>query len=368
MNPSLYLQLIQQYFPGLVTSIVERYNGENVERPYLYRRFLRPEFSIDGKWTSLNINNSLVAADIVAMDSDIALKKRPSMGQVNGDIPKMGMKLAINEKELTDLHSLVARLAFNNDGNQAQIVQRLFRDVDHVIAGGYERIEMMFLQGLSTGAALVSDSETAGTGVRVDYGYSAYARNAFTSTTPWATVASAKPLSDMQRLIDYATDQGDVITRVFMDRATFNNIAASAEGRGLYAQATGFAGQSQQIPTLEQLNRAIQDKYGFVIEIVERSIRQQRNGVNVPIRPWAAGRVVAVTSDQIGTLAYARLAEQDHPAEYAEYQLADQFMLISKYRQIEPSLAEMTKMQARVVPVINNVQSIYTLDSTITSA
>lgn len=366
MNPSLFLALIQQYFPSLTTAIVQKYNAENRPLPYYYRQFTRPEFSVDGKWQSVTQNNSLVAADIVAMDSAIPLKKRPTLSQATGDIPKMGMKLSLNEKELTDLQTLVARLNFNGSASESQIVAKLFRDVDAVIGGGYERIEAMFLEGLSTGVTVVPDSENVGIGVRIDYGYQS--ANAFTSSIPWATAGTAVPFTDLQSMLDAAANNGDVITRILLDRATMNRIAATNEGKQLWAGANGFAGANIPKPTIENLNAAVEKEYGFTFQIIERSVRFEKNGQAVSRKPWKAGAVVGITTDQIGTLAHARLAEQDHPDRACEYMTADQFMLISKYRVSEPSLAEMTKMQARVVPVINNPNSIYTLDSTITAS
>lgn len=365
MNPSLYLALLQQYFPSLVTAIVEKYNAENRPLPYYYRQFCRPEFSVDGKWQSVTVNNSLVAADIVALDSEIALKKRAAIGQSTGDIPKMGMKLALNEQELTNLDTLVARAALNGGANNAQIVAKLFQDVDRVIGGGYERIEAMFLEGLSTGVTVVPDSENVGLGVRVDFGY--LAANAFTSTLPWSNVAST-PFTDMQPMLDRASLNGDVVTKVLLDRQTLNRIAATNEGKQLWAASNGFYGANVPRPTVDSLNTATQAEYGFQFQIVERSVRFEKNGIQTARKPWKAGAVVAVTTDDLATLAYARLAEQDHPSQSAQYQLADNFMLISKFHETEPSLVEVTKMQARVVPVINNPNSIYTLDSTVTAS
>jgi len=364
MNPSLFIALLQQYFPSLTTAIVEKYNGESRPRPYFYRQFSRPEFSVDGKWQSVTENNSLVAADIVAMDSEIPLKKRSALAQATGDIPKMGMKLALNEKELTDLQTLIARASLNGGATQSQIVAKLFRDVDRVIGGGYERIEQMFLEGLSTGVTVVPDSENVGLGVRVDFGY--LAANSFTSSTPWSNPAST-PFTDMQPMLDRAALQGDVITKILLDRATMNRIAATNEGKQLWAAANGFNGANIPRPTIDNLNAAVQAEYGFTFQIIERSVTFEKNGAQTARKPWKAGQVVAVTTDDLCTLAYARLAEQDHPDAACEYQLADLFMLISKYRVSEPSLREMTKMQARVVPVVNNPNSIYTLDSNITA-
>jgi len=366
MNPSLFLALLQQYFPQLTTAFVKKYNGENFPRPYYYRQFCTPKFSVDGKWQTLTQNNTLVMADIVAMDSEIALKRRPTLAQATGDIPKMGMRKTLNEKELTDLQTLVARAALNgDDATRAQIVAELFRDVDSCIGGGYERIESMFLEGLSTGVAVVPDSENVGLGVRVDYGY--LAANTFYASTVWSNVAST-PFTDMQQVLDRASANGDVITKILVDRVTMNRIAATNEGKQLWAAANGFYGANVPRPTIESLNTAVQSEYGFTFQIIDRSVISEKNGTQAAHKPWKEGMVVAVTTDQLATLAYARLAEQDHPSKMAEYQTADLFMLISKFNVTEPTLAEVTKMQARVVPIINNPNAIYTLNSVALSA
>jgi len=47
------------------------------------------------------------------------------------------------------------------------------------------------------------------------------------------------------------------------------------------------------------------------------------------------------------------------------YQMADDFILASRYSTNDP-LQEITASQAMVVPIINNVDRIYTLDTTVT--
>ena len=365
MNPSLFLALVQQYFPSLVLKIVEKYNGQNTPLPYYYRQYLRKVFSVDGKWSTISVNNSLVAADLIAMDSEIPLKTRPTMGIYTGDIPKLGMELALNEKELTDLQTLVARLGFNGSASTAQIVAKLFRDTDRVIGGVYERLEMMFLQGLSSGVTVVDDSETVGTGIRLTFNYPT--ANQFTSSTTWANAGTATPFTDMQKVIDAAVNNGDVITAVLMDRTTLNRIAATNEGKQLYASASGFFGANIPVPTLDQLNTAVRAKYGFEIRIIERSVRLEKNGAKVAINPWKFGSVVFITSDQLGSLTHARLAEMDHPSAGVSHQTADEFMLVSKFVLNRPSLKEVTNVQARVIPVIDAVDQIYILDSTVTT-
>lgn len=364
MNPTLFLAWVQQYFPGLVLNVTQRFNDQNAAMPYMYSRFLRKDFSVDGKWETLTVNNSLVAADIIAMDSSIPLKKRPSLGRASGDIPKVAMELDKREKQLTDLHTLIARLSGTGASGESQIVAKILNDVPMVIGGQYERLEAMFLEGLSSGFIEIDDSETVGTGIRVNYGYPA--ANQFQSVTTWSNVA-ATPFTDIQRVLDYASYEGNKVVRVMMDRTTFNNMAKTTEAKSVYAAYAGFNGSSLVVPTLSQMNQATQDRYGFVFEIVDRTVRIQRNGVNTQQRPWKAGSVVFLTSEQLGSYVYARLAEQDSPVGGVNYQLADDFILVSKYSLNRPALMEVTNSQSRVLPVIDNPYGIFLIDTTVTT-
>src|SRR5687768_11864168 len=146
MEQSLFIEWINKYFPGLVLRTVENLNGTTNPLTYLHRRMLREEFSVDGKWESLSADFSLVAADVIAMDSSIPLKMRDAVGRASGRIPKMGMELALRETQLTELLELSRR-----QGQEAQFVAKLFADTPRVIGGIYERNEAIFLEGLSTG-------------------------------------------------------------------------------------------------------------------------------------------------------------------------------------------------------------------------
>lgn len=355
MEESLFVEWVAKYFPGLVVRVTETINDSKNPLTYLHKRMLRSDFSVSGKWESISASNSLVAADVVAMDSSLPLKKRASLSRANGDIPKMGMELKLNEKQLTDLDTLIAQ-----GGTNAQVIAKLFADVPKAIGGIYERNEAMFLQGLSTGVTLVEDDENVGTGIRLDYGY--LAGNKFGVTTVWSDVAS-KPFDDIQRVLDKASADGNTITTIKLDRTAFNNLVKTTQAKELYAFNIGFVGANVQIPSLTQINNFTQDRYGFSFEIIDRSVRYEKNGVQTTVKPWADGAVVFLTQDQVGTLTYARLAEQNHPVAGVNYQVVDGFILVSKYRKNTPSLGEFTSSQARVVPVIGNVDQIYLLDS-----
>ncbi|MBO9660064.1 MAG: major capsid protein, partial [Chitinophagaceae bacterium] len=314
-----------------------------------------------GKWEGINATNTLVMADVVSMDSTLPLKKRDAVSRASGDIPKMGMKMYLNEKQLTDLDTIVAQGATltGPNANERQIVITLFNDTPKCTGGVYERLERMFLEGLSTGVTLVEDDENTGVGIRLDYGY--LNANKFGVSTLWSNTASL-PFDDIQRVLDKAREDGNVITTVKIDRVTMNNIAKTTQAKEYYAFQVGFVGNNIQVPTLEQLNTMTSARFGFTFEIIERSVRYEKNGVQTSFKPWQEGMVVFLPSDNVGQLVWARLAEQNHPVQGVSYQTADDFILLSKFRKNDP-VAEFTTSQARAVPVIAGVDSIYTLDS-----
>ncbi len=356
MEQSLFLQWVQKYFPGITLSVIETLNGTKLLPTYLHRSMLRKDFSVTGKWESLSAAYSLVMADVVAMDSSLPLKKRDAISKASGDIPKQGMELKLNERQLTDLDTLIAQ-----GGTNQQVLARLFADVPRVIGGIYERNEAIFLEGLSSGLAIIDDTETVGTGVRLDFGYPA--ANKFGVSVVWSSPTTSVPFDDINRVLDKVSQDGNKVIKIMMDRATFANLAKSTQTKQLYAFDQGFVGANIPVPSIAKLNAFTQAAYGYVFEIVDRSVKAERNGVQTASKPWALNAVVFVCNEVVGSLAYATLAEQNHPVQSVEYQTADDFILVSKYRLNKPSLSEVTASQSRVVPVITDVNNIYLMDA-----
>jgi hypothetical protein len=360
MEQSQYIDLIKSYFPSLTSKVLATLNNTTnpaINARYRHREMLTKQFSVDNKWEALTTSNgSAVAADVIAMDSSIPLKMRDSISKYNGDIPKLGQELALRETQLTQL-DILAR----NSNQTTQLIAKIYQDTPRVIKAVYETLEYMFLQALSTGVTAVQDPNNVGTGIRIDYGY--LSANKFgTVGAVWSNTA-ATPLTDLARLQAKATTDGNAPTRFMMDRTTFNRMVATAEAKGAYAAFIGNYGTNQQTPTLSQFNQALQDRYGYTIEIVERSVTFERDGTRTPLIPWGAGQIVGLNTDNVGSLTWGTLAEMNRPVAGVNYQTVEDFILVSNFRLNRPSLMEVTNSQALVVPVIDGVNAIYTLDT-----
>lgn len=359
MEPSLFTAWVAKYFKPLVAKVVEKINGTKAQATYLHKTMLRKEYSPTLKWNSINVDGSTVAADVVAMDSPLPLKKRDAIAKADGDIPKLGMKLALNERTMTDLDILT-----NSPGTQeSTIVQKLFQDTAKCITGVYEVLELMFLQALSSGVTLIADTANVGLGIRVDFKY--LAANKFGVSVLWSSPSSSTPISDFNRVKDKADADGNVITRVLMDQYAFGNMIKSTEFKQRYAFSLDMAIDGSTIiptPNTEKAKAFILSEYGWTVEIINRTVRIERDGVKTNVKPWQEGSVVFLTSDQVGTLTWGTLAEMNHRNKAVDYQVADEFILVSKYHKVDP-LKEFTSSQALALPVINNVDEIYQLDT-----
>lgn len=355
MKESLFVKYTS-WLSAIILGVVTKVNGGKTELSYLHKSMLTEELSIDLKWSTLTINSTIVAADIVAMDSPLPLKKRDAIGTANGEITKLGMKKKLTEKQLSDIDTLVAKKVENK-----VIVEKIFNDAISCTMGIYEKVEYVFLSALSTGIALIEDSENVGTGIRIDYGYKA--ENKFGVAKPWSD-STALPINDIVRVTKAARSKGVNLKFMMMDDATFENFAANPQIRQYFAFSQNFSGDNSNIPILDldQVNMVLQKRYKLTIVIIDRTVITERDGKRTVQTPWSENKVVFLETQKVGRLVYGILAEETRQSKAATYAKAGKYILLKKWSEEEP-FSEHTSSQALAIPVIDAVDSIYLIDS-----
>lgn len=357
MNPSLFIEVIEKYFRLVVGKITEKINGKKTEEQLLHKTMLTEEYSADLTWGATELNTSIVAADVVAMDSSLPLKRRDKISNATGAIPKIGIKFRKGEKDISDINVMRARGADENT-----VVAKIFQDAPKAIKGVDVRKEIMFLQGLSTGETLVPDEENVGTGIRVTYGYKE--ENIFHAKNGAWGEDSATPQDDVQQLFDKAQEDGNTITLVMLSKKYFNLYRHSTQGKLLAANyrnqvVTDVANLS--VPSRETMLEALADEYGATFRIVDSTFRIEKpDGSRVAVKPWEEANVVGLPSENIGRLVYGTLAEETNPVAGVVYEKSGTHILVSKYSKNDP-LQEFTTAQALAIPVIDGADSIYIL-------
>ena len=357
MNTSLFLELVEKYFRLVVGKITEKYNGKKNEETLLHKTMLTEEYSADLTWGATELNHSIVAADVVALDSSLPLKSRGSMTQASGKLPKLGVKFRKGEKDISDINVIQARGI-----DESNVVAKIFDDVPKCVKSMDVRKEIMFEQALSTGMTLVNDDNNTGTGIRVSFGYKG--ENTFYAVTaPWGD-AGYNPVEDLKQLFDKANEDSNTIGVVLMSKQYFDLLRASVYAKKLVADFRGqiYTDVSQlSQPSRTAMQDALADEFGATFRIVDSSFKiENADGSKSTVKPWETANIVGIPSENVGRLVYGTLAEETNPVNGVTYQKSGSHVLLSKFSKTDP-LEEFTAAQALCLPVIDGADSIYIL-------
>lgn len=359
MIRSLFAEYVDKYFARVIGKIVEKFNGKKQESKLLHKTMLTEEYSADLKWGSTEINHSVVAADVVALDSPLPLKKRDRIGNATGDLPKIGVKYRKGEKLISDINVARAR---NTD--EATIVSKIFDDATKCIRSMDVRKEILFRRGLSTGQCLVTEEDNDGTGVRVSYGFKE--DNFFKCLASAWLGKNPTPQDDVQQLFDKAEEDGNVIGHVYLTKKYLDAFRKSKQGKLLAANFDKQVITNEAllpVPGRANFLEALEDEYGATFHMVEGSFKVQNpDGSEKKAEAWREANVVGVPEEIVGRLVYGTLAEETNPVAAVAYQKAGSHVLISKYSKTDP-LEEFTAAQAICLPVIDNADGIYVLQA-----
>lgn len=358
MNSSLFLEYIEKYFRLVIGKITEKFNDKTKEPTFLHKTMLTEEYSADLSWGSTEINHSVVAADIVALDSSLPLKRRDKISNASGKLPKIGLKLRKGEKHISDINVMIARGA-----DEASVAAKIFDDAPKVIKACDVRKEIMFLEALSTGTCLVEGDTNDGTGVRVEYGYKD--ENTFKATKKWGETGE-KPQDDVQKLFDKASEDSNTITDVYISKKYFDLFRHSEQGKLLMANFNNAVITDKTllpVPGRSAFLDALNDEYNATFHIVNSTFQVQKiDGTKKAVKPWKEANIVGTPSAVVGRLVYGTLAEETNPVAGVTYEKSGSHILVSKYSKTDP-LEEFTAAQALCIPVIDGADSIYLLEA-----
>ena len=148
-------------------------------------------------------------------------------------------------------------------------------------------------------------------------------------------------------------------------RSTYNKMRQEQWAKELVANYRGQTFDSNTklpVPTATLFDEAFaDDNNGITFLKIDRTVISEKNGKRTPYKPWNANKLIFLTTQEVGALVWGTLAEVTNPVAGVIYSTVDEYKLISKYSKNDP-LQEFTSGQALVLPVIENVDQIYSLD------
>lgn len=363
----MFIQFIMALFPKLSLYVTTKVNNGK-PMTYLHKTMLEPVYSADQKWEGTSANTVYVAADMVAMDSPLPVKKRDSIATSNGKLPKIGMEKKKGETDINTLNIMNAQyqslVAAENEtaaaSQRQRIIQRFANDAVYCSVGIDEKNEANFLTALSDGVMAVPDDENTGTALRVSFGYDKFPGNHF-----GVEVKGHISREDIERVLAKANADGVTITTLVIALSTYREMKKERWARELVADAKDMSYTEDTklpIPNATQFDDAFATEFGGIEFLkIDRTVYFEKNGKRTPVKPYNADKLVFLSSTQVGSLVWGTLAEVTNPVNGVNYQILDQYKLISEYSTTKP-LIEHTTGEALVIPVIENVDMIYTID------
>lgn len=359
MIRSQFAQYIQRSFKAILLTLTNTINGKEGQEAYLYKSMLTKRFAPNMRWENLSIEGRAVMADVVALDSRLPLKRRASISKATGDIPKLGTKRSLNETQMNDIMMLRAM-----PGDQTMEIERIiFGDTVAVTRGIWERLEYMFLQGLSNdGVYGTSTADNVGQEIKVDLMQPD--DNKYGVTTPWSD-PTARPIDDIIRVMKQARTRGTVLRFIHMDDSTFTALLTNLQVKRQLAAASGYgsvsdSGLADAMP--EQLRNMFRTQYNLTINVVDRSFIFEKDGEDTVVNGWTENKVVFTPSMNVGNLVHTMLPAEMNPNKAVDYGKVDDYILIAIYQVLDDTPLEFTTSQARVLPVIN-MSNIYSLNT-----
>lgn len=359
MEQSLFIDWVKKYFPKLTIQIgKEVLTGEKAPK-YYHQEMLRKKYSLDGTWEAISSEHSNVAADIVSMDSRLDVKRRDSIETASGEITKVGMKLYLTEKQLKRLDTLVA-----SNAEDKEIINELFADTPRVIKGVYERNELSYLTALSTGVLLSDKEEDASIGVRINFNY--YDSHKFGVGVDWSNPATSTPIDDIDAVLAQADADGRVLQYMILKTSQINKLRKSKQVIEQIAVFNDYAVTTDSVlPAVSKkaLFEYFKDEKGLTIEEMKRKVTIEKDGKRTIVDPWTEDAVVFLDDWTTGDLVWSKVAEMNHRKKDVEYQVVDEYILVSKYHHNDP-IREFTTSQGLVTPILSEIGGIYLMNTT----
>ncbi|MEE9408265.1 MAG: major capsid protein [Polaribacter sp.] len=353
MAKSIFKELIGKYFSKIAKYFYDKINGSKEEPKYLHDQMLDEEYSADMTYESISGNFTRITADVVSFDSPAPIKTRGSFKRASGDITKMALKFLLTEKQMNTI-----RILSKDEGRKKELIKKIFNDTEACIVGIKEKIEQAHLLGFSGGVTLIEDDKNVGTGIRIDYNIPK--GNQFGAVTKWSD-DDAKPIDDIKRIKRNAMHSGEYPNTIWMDSYIVDKLLNNAQVKELFAFNLNFVGTNVPMLSEEQLKSVFKTNLKLDLMVVDRTFVHEKDGKRTVSQGWTPNMVVFTTGVKVGALVYSTLAEEEFQQESVEYAKPNSYILIKKDGTTDP-VSEKTAGEALVIPVLQNVESLFYLN------
>lgn len=364
MDKAIYSSL----FADLTKNVQVRFDAVSAQHKRLFDNVLFEQYL---KWDTPSMGlefeeligkyNITIAAPTIGDDS-----KEPIVGTGGFDTLKERMlnhaiTIPMTIQEYRKVLQLLDSKQLPDRVKTQQLVDLMWGNVRTAVDAVLAKIDLLFLRALSNeGKVTLDDSTNPEGGAKGEINFNQPSTNIGTSTTTWIDTnqANVDCMEDIQMMLDKASENV-ALGKILCSPALISYMCRSSK---MKLMVWGSDKQSRLVQ-LGDINAYLSQNGYPTIVPVRRIVNIQQNGKITPYSPWNEANMVFVPDGQLGVVKNAwanNELKQEAGVAYSNYGR----VRVSQWGVGETSNSngvEFTKAQCYALPVITEINSIYTL-------
>ncbi len=308
--------------------------------------------------------NITVAAPTIGINSKDPILGAEGLNTLRERIIKHALTKPMTMQNYRKILQLLDSKSISDKAKTQKLVDLMWGEVKDVVGAIEAKLDYLFLKGLSNkGVVTLDTTNNPEGGVHGSISYNQPASNIATSTLAWTAGnhATVNPFEDIQGVIDAAQDKV-IFEKILIAPAVLAYIRSSAAMKKMIFGSD----KSASILTTAALNEYMRANNLPVFEEIRRQVRiQEEDGTTTVVNPWTTANLVFIPSGKLGVIKCALADNEIRPEAGVAY---------SNYGNIRVSQwgvgetqnsnsVEFTKAEALALPVITEMDGIYTLDT-----
>lgn len=299
-------------------------------------------------------------ASVVARDASAPLRGRAILEKLQGSVPAIKHKLKLTEEDYRQWLAIQGMRGIDGSAKVNQIMDLIWNDAAKAAQGPLKRLDAMVLEGISTGQITINvGNNPDGIALSAPLDLLMPSSNKKTAAVNWATSASAKPIADIQAVVEEAAGQGKSIAKMLMTRTKFIQMAKTQEVIDVLTGYFNFA--KKNIPTFQQVNDYLKANLLPEIEIVDYVTGIESDGKISTYRPFKEDNVSFLPVGKLGVMHNAFAMEQLAPVSQVSYAVNNR-VLVSKWSENDP-FGEYTMGELNAFPGFEAIDSMFILNT-----
>ncbi|MGV6947012.1 hypothetical protein [Sphingobacterium kyonggiense] len=308
------------------------------------------------------------AASLVDPDAPAPLRSTGKLEKLEGGIPTMKEKFALNQDDYRKLKALQS-LPISDEQKINMLISKLWNAVENAATSTDRRIDIMFFEGISNfeiDLSVLNNPDGVAFG-KLDLLAKPYQKRPVAELwyNPDGTPnPNADPFKDIEDTVTFAGDNfGLTFKEIWIEREQWYKLKNHPTVRANIAGYQNPGSNAKFIVTADSINEYLKANKLPELVIINERIGVEKDGKINVINPFNVNNLVFVPAGKLGIVHNALQIEVMEPVQGINYATFDR-TLVSKWRDNDP-WREYTQAEAHAFPALEQIDGIYILQTNV---